>query len=144
MHASSTAEPKPRGENEMTRTLRISMGLLIAAGLFGAGYVVGQNEYRKPTTVIHVVSGKWKEGTPEEEKQKALAGVEQMAREIPGIRNIWLKPLRIQPREYNYLFVIEFADAKAAEVYATHPAHEKWNQHYQTIRQESRSLQATN
>jgi hypothetical protein len=40
--------------------------------------------------------------------------------------------------------VIEFADAKAAEVYATHPAHEKWNEHYQTIREESRSLQATN
>ncbi len=128
----------------MSRMLRISMTALIAAGLFGAGFVAGQNQYGKPGTVVHVVSGKWKEGTPQAEKDKAIAGVEAMARQIPGIKNVWLKPVRIQPREYNYLFVIEFADAKAAEVYASHPAHDQWNQHYQTIREESRSLQATN
>ena len=90
-----------------------------------------------------VLGRHWRDATPEQ-RQAVLDGVEKMAADIPGIKNVWTKSIRVQPRDFNAAFAIEFEDQAAADRYAKHPAHEAWNKIYQPVRAESRSQQVTN
>jgi len=128
----------------MRPKLRIALAVVVAVTLFWGGYAVGQNKFGTPTTIIHVVTIKWKPEAPEAEKQKALEGVKRMAAEIPGIKNVWIKATRVQPRDFADAFAIEFEDRAAADRYAEHAAHETWAKQYLAIREASRSLQVTN
>ncbi|HKZ53645.1 MAG TPA: Dabb family protein [Candidatus Acidoferrales bacterium] len=128
----------------MSRFLRTLFGIATASLVFLAGVAVGQNQYGQPKTVLHVVALKWKADATDEQKQKAIDGIKEMAATIPGIKNIWLKTDRVQPREYSAAFAIEFENRAAADAYAEHPAHEAWYEIYIPIREESRSLQVTN
>jgi len=125
------------------RNLAAALALIV---VFAAGYVVAQvkNKFAAPKTIIHFVSLKWKAGSAEADRQKALEGIKAMAAEIPGIKNVWIKTVRVQPEEYNAVFAIEFESAQAAEVYRDHPAHKEWEKQYLAIREESRSGQASN
>ncbi len=121
--------------------------LLILCGvvaLFWAGVAVGQNKYGTPTSIVHVVTIKWKPEATDADKKKALDGVKEMAAAIPGIKNVWIKATKVQPQDYNEAFVIEFADKAAADRYVDHPAHRAWEKHYFSIRGESTSHQITN
>ena len=127
------------------KRILVCLGLMLVFGLvFLAGVVTGQQTYGMPKTVIHVAKIQWKEDSTGEQRDRAIQGVKEMAATIPGIKNIWLSPDRVQPREFHTAFVIEFENREAADVYAEHPAHDKWNEFYQTIRERSESLQITN
>jgi hypothetical protein len=115
-----------------------------ALALFGAGVLTGARAVQKPKTVIEVVTIKWAADAAPESRRAALEGVERMAAEIPGVRNIWLRTLRVQPRDFMTAFALEFEDLTAAERYARHPAHEAWNKSWLPIIEESRIQQATN
>ena len=128
----------------MNQPVRILMGALALAGVFAAGVAVGQNKYGTPKTIVHLVAIKWKAEAADADKQKAIEGVKTMAGQIQGIRNVWTKTIRVQPQGYNATFAIEFEDQAAADRYADHPAHKEWEKHYLSIREESRSHQATN
>ncbi len=121
-------------------------GFLVAALLlFGAGYAAGgENQFWMPKTVIHISIIKWKEGVSGADKVKAIKGVKKMASLIPGIKNIWIKPARVQPRDFDTAFVIEFKDQAAADLYREHPAHEEWLKIFLPIRETSISPQITN
>jgi hypothetical protein len=132
----------------MNPTLRkFLLGCALVA-VFAAGIVLGQNKFGQPKSVIHVITVKWKADSTAEQRQKAIDGVKQMAAEIPGIKNIWLKTLRVQSplqdKPYDAAIAIEFESEAAAQAYAQHPAHEKWYGVYTPIREESRSHQITN
>lgn len=128
----------------MKRPVQLVAGLLALALVFLAGVAVGKNTYSEPQTVLHVVSLKWKADSTPEQRAYAIAGIRDMAAEVPGIKNIWLKPDRVQPNNYDTAFAIEFESRAAADAYAKHPAHEKWYEVYMPPREESRSLQITN
>jgi hypothetical protein len=128
----------------MMRSFRALVSVLTLGIIFLAGVAVGQQKFGTPKTVLHVVALKWKADATDEQKQKALDGIKEMAATIPGIRNIWLKTDRVQPREYSAAFAIEFESRAAADAYAEHPAHEAWYEIYMPIREESRSYQITN
>ena len=129
----------------MNRTLRIELAVLAGAVLFAAGFVAGQNKFGQPKTVIHVVAVKFKATSTPEQQQKALQGVLDMAGKIPGIKNVWIKSTRVQPRDYSAAFVLEFADRAAADAYAENPLRNNWFEKiYNPIREESRSFQITN
>ena len=128
----------------MNRSLRILIVLMALACVFLAGVAVGQQKYDTPKTVLHVVAGKWKAEATDEQKKAATDGLKTMVGAVPGIKNVWLKTERVQPREYNYVFAIEFESRAAADAYAEHPAHEEWYKVYMPIRDESRSYQMTN
>ncbi len=120
-------------------------GLFLAAvTLFCAGYAAGGNQFWMPKTIIHISIIKWKEGVSEADKAKAMLGVKKMAMQIPGIKNIWLKPVRVQPRDFDTVFVIEFKDQAAADLYREHPAHEEWLKIFLPIRETSISPQISN
>jgi len=123
---------------------KAGLGLTAALALFAAGFLTGANTYGKPKSVIHLVTAKWTADSTPEQRKAAIDGVEKMASEIPGIKSVWLKPVRVQPPDFNVAFAIEFENQAAADRYAKHPAHDAWNKIYLPIREESRSQQVTN
>ncbi|MBM3775283.1 MAG: Dabb family protein [Acidobacteria bacterium] len=128
--------------NNRSRALRIAaLAFLLAAS---TGLRAAENKYGAPGSVIHVVTVQWKQDSTPEQRTAALEGVKKMAAEIPGIKNVWIKATRVQPREYHAAFAIEFESPAAAEAYADHSAHRAWEKIYIPIREESRSQQITN
>jgi antibiotic biosynthesis monooxygenase (ABM) superfamily enzyme len=129
------------------------VSIVAAAAIFSAGMVVGnwhatsvaaQNRFGQPHTVIHFVIYKWKNTTSEDDKEKALAGLKTLAAQIPGVRNIWLKTLRNQIRDFDGVYAIEFASQEAAADYAESPKHEVWRKRWEELRENSLSFQASN
>ncbi len=123
---------------------RLGAALVAAVALFWSGVLLGQNKFGTPGTIIHVSLIKWKAGVSDADKKKALDGVKEMAGQIPGIKNVWIKAVRMQPRDFNDAFVIEFENKAAADRYAEHPVHEKWSKEFLEIRDESISPQISN
>lgn len=126
------------------KIFKAAVVLALAFALFGAGVLTGKSTFHQPSSIIHVVTVKWKADSTPEQQQAALDGVKTMAAEIPGIKNIWIKSTRVQPRDYSAAFAIEFEDKAAAERYVDHPAHKAWQKIYEPIHEESRSQQITN
>ena len=127
-----------------SKIVKAALSLAVAIGVFGAGVLTGKNTFHQPSSIIHVVTVQWTDDSTPAQQQAAIDGVKTMAAEIPGIKNIWIKPIRVQPREYQAAFAIEFENKAAADAYADHAAHKEWEKIYQPIHKESRSQQITN
>jgi hypothetical protein len=132
---------------------QLGLQLALCAALFGAGITVGslrassvagQNKFGQPKTVLHVVVYKFKDATSENERQKALDGIKDLARKIPGVKNVWLKTNRNQIRDFSGVYAVEFASAETAADYAESPAHEAWAKQWEALRENSLSFQVTN
>jgi hypothetical protein len=131
----------------MTRiTGRWSVLALVTAALavLGAGFAAGARAVQKPKTVVQVVTIKWAADAAPDQRRAALEGMEKVASEFPGVRNIWMRTIRVQPRDFMTAFAIEFEDLPSAERFARHPAYELWNKSYLPIIEESRSQQVAN
>jgi hypothetical protein len=115
-----------------------------ALAILGVGAAAGARTYQKPKTVIEVVTIRWAADAAPELRRAALEGLDKMAAEFPGVRNVWLRPLRIQPRDFMSGFAIEFDDQAAAERFAKLPAREAWNKTFLPLIEESRTEQLTN
>jgi hypothetical protein len=109
-----------------------------------ATWLVAQNKFGVPKTIIHVSVIQWKEGVSAADKKQVLDGVKEMAAKIPGIKNVWTKALRVQPEGYHDAFVIEFENQAAADRYAKDPVHDTWTEALGKIREASLSPQITN
>src|SRR5450755_530514 len=96
-----------------TKAAKILGGVLAALCLFAGGYVAGQAKFGQPKTVLHVVELKWRPGVPQMEKDAAMAGIQDMAAKMPGIKNIWIKWDRLEPRDFSAAFAIEFRSREA-------------------------------
>ena len=130
----------------MKKHMRMTLAALVGAALFGGGFAAGQakNRFSQPKTVLQVSLIKWRVGVPDAEKQKAIEGIREMAAQIPGMKTIWLKTDRMQPRDWDAAFAIEFANRDAADDYALSPVHEKWEKTYLLLRENSLSPQVSN
>ncbi|MGH9734597.1 MAG: Dabb family protein [Candidatus Acidiferrales bacterium] len=128
----------------MTNTAKILAAMLCATALFAGGYVAGQNRFGQPKTIIHLVEVKWNPGVTEAQKQEVMAGVKHMATRVPGIENIWVKADRLEPRDFNWAYAIEFRNRDAADAYAESSVHAAWEQRYVPLRFASISVQVTN
>jgi hypothetical protein len=127
-----------------TRAARILGAVLLGLGLFGGGYVAGQAKFGQPKTILHVVEIQWRPGVPQMEKDAAIAGIKDMASKMPGIKNIWIKWDRLEPRDFSAAFAIEFRSREAADAYAESPLHDAWEKEYVPLRAASISIQVTN
>ncbi len=117
---------------------------IVGLVLFGAGVLLGAAAFQKPKTVLELVTIKWSAEAAPELRRAALEGQEKIAGEIPGVRNIWMRTLRVQPRDFMTAFAIEFDDLAAAERFARHPAREAWMKTFLPLIEESRIQQVTN
>jgi hypothetical protein len=126
---------------------RIILGCAVIA-VFVTGLVIGQNKYGQPKSIVHVVTLKWKSDSTPEQRQQAIDGVKTMAARIPGIKNVWLKTIKVQgpsaQMPFDSAFVMEFADEAAFKAYVDHPEHKKWEEIYIPVRESSRTHDITN
>jgi hypothetical protein len=118
-----------------------------------AAMAVGLVAAEKPKSVIHVVTIQWKEGTSEAQIQSAIGGVEAAAKLFPGIKNIWLRPIKVQgqpigdcpaAKAVTHAVVMEFESEDALKKYAGSPAQEAFYKVYLPHRGESRTHDITN
>lgn len=128
----------------MTTAIRIVLVTTLMTLSATATWLVAQNRFGTPKTIIHVSVIQWKEGVSAADKKKVLDGVKEMASKIPGMRNVWTKAIRVQPEGYHDAFVIEFENQAAADRYATDPVHDAWTEAFAKIREASVSPQITN
>ncbi len=122
---------------------RIVAAVAGGLALFGAGIVAGANSVGTPHSVLHIITVQWKAGTTADQKAAAIEGVKKMAGEV-GIKNVWLKTLKVQPAEYGNAIVMEFQDEAAFKKYTDSPAHKDWEKVYLPLREESRTHDVTN
>jgi len=118
--------------------------VVLALGLFASGYVAGQQRFGQPKTILHVVELKWNPAATDADKQRAISGIKDMAARVPGIKNIWIQGERMQPRDFNAAYAIEFRDRAAADAYAESQVHAAWEVQYVPLREASISIQVTN
>ena len=133
----------------MKRTLRNAVAALALAALFVAGYAAGQTHASQPRvgqpkTILAISIVKFRAGVSDADAQRVIDGIPKMAAQIPGIKNVWLKTARIEPRDFDAVFVIEFVNREAADRYAESPIHDAWSRQLQQIRETSISPQVTN
>jgi stress responsive alpha/beta barrel protein len=118
--------------------------VLAAAAIFAAGLLVGANTFNAPSTVLHVITVQWKAESTPEQQNAAIEGVRKMASQVPGIKNVWLKKLKVQPANFNAVFAMEFESKQAFDAYANHPAHKDWEKVYLPAREESQTQDISN
>ena len=128
----------------MKTMIRVALVMALMSVSASATWLVAQNSFGTPKTIIHVSVIKWKEGASAADKKKVLDGVKDMAAKIPGMKNVWTKALRVQPEGYTDAFVIEFENQAAADRYAKDPVHDKWTEELAKVREASLSPQITN
>ena len=127
--------------------MKVKKTVLALAGavtFFAAGLLVGANRFNQPKTLIHVVTIQWNDGTTDTQKQAVYDGVRKMAGEIPGIRSIWTKPIKVQGEGYTGAFAMEFESKEALDAYAKNPAHAEWMKVYSPVHKESTTHDITN
>ncbi len=112
--------------------------------VFGAGLMVGANRFGKPKTILHIVTVKWNATATPAQREAAIKGVEKMAGEVAGIKNIWLDTLKVQGAGYHNVLVMEFENKAAFDAYADNPAHREWEKIYMPVKEESTTHDATN
>ncbi len=98
----------------------------------------------EPATFLHVVTVKWRADSTAQQQQAAIDGVRKMSTEIKGIRNIWIKKVKVQPADYDLTFAMEFESKAAFDAYTTSDAHKAWEKVYLPIREESHTQDITN
>ena len=140
----------------MTRVVKTVLAAVTLVAM-GVGIGLAANRYSKPSTIIHVVTLFYKDGTTEAQKKAVLDGVEKMAGEVPGLRNIWLKGIKAQvsamvkeadgkmvEKRMTDAIVMEFESEAAFKAYDDHPAHRAWELIYTPVRGQSRTTDVTN
>lgn len=140
----------------MSRVMKMALASVTLVAL-GVGIGLAANRYSKPSTIIHVVTLFYKDGTTEAQKKAVLDGVEKMAGEVPGLRNIWLKGIKAQvsamvkeadgkmvEKRMTDAIVMEFESEAAFKAYDDHPAHRAWEKIYTPVRGQSRTTDVTN
>jgi hypothetical protein len=114
--------------------------------VFALGVSLGQNKFGQPKSVLHVITVKWKTDSTPAQRQAALDGVKTMAAKVPGITNVWVKTIKVQPYgpAEGAVIAMEFKDQAAFDAYTNHPAHKEWEGVYLPVREESRTHDVTN
>ena len=126
------------------RLFQITIFVAGALALFGAGMLAGANSFGTPNTVLHIITVQWKADATADQTAAAIEGVKKMAGAVPGIKNVWLKTLKVQPDGYKNVIVMEFQDEAAFKDYTNNPAHKEWESVYLPVREESRTHDVTN
>jgi len=123
---------------------RYAILICAALAILASGILVGQNKFGTPSTVLHIITVQWTPDSTAAQQNAALEAVKTMAAGTPGLKNVWIKKLKVQPAEFHNVIVMEFENKAAFDRYTDAPAHKAWEKTYLPIRQESRTSDVTN
>jgi len=99
---------------------------------------------KRPKTVIHVVTVRWKPGTTPAQIDAALKGAETVADTYKGIVRVWTRGIKVQGTGYTHAIVMEFKDEQALKAYTDSAAQKEWYKLYLPLRDESTTHDITN
>jgi hypothetical protein len=116
----------------------------LALAALASGVLIGANNFNSPPTILHVVVVKWKADSTQQQQQAAIDGIRKMAADVPGMKNVWVKKVKVQPADYNTVFAMEFESKTAFDNYTNNPAHKTWEKLYLPYREESYTQDITN
>ncbi|MCU0241353.1 MAG: Dabb family protein [Vicinamibacteria bacterium] len=122
-------------------SLALALGMAIA---YRAGWAAEKKPVNMPSTIIHHVTLKWKAEVTDAAKQKVMDDLKAILADTPGVKNFWMRSVKVQPKEYSQAFVIEFENEAALKAYASHPQKKAWNEAYYAIREMSINSVTTN
>jgi hypothetical protein len=117
---------------------------VFALAVIAAGLLIGANNFNAPPTILHVITVKWKADSTPQQQQAAIDGIRKMAADIPGLKTIWVKKVKVQPADYNATFAMEFESKAAFDAYTNSPAHKNWEKLYIPFREESHTQDISN
>jgi hypothetical protein len=117
---------------------------VVAFTLLTVGLLIGANTFNAPPTILHVITVKWKADSTPQQQQAAIDAIRKMAADVPGLKNIWVKKIKVQPAEYNATFAMEFESKAAFDAYTNSAAHKAWEKIYLPLREESHTQDITN
>ena len=115
---------------------------LLTVGLLAFATTTGSAQ-TSPTSVIHVVTVKFKPDAKPAQIKAALDGVLALPAKYKRITRVWVKSIKVQG-DKTHAFVMEFADEAALKGYADSPAQKEWYQIYLPIRDASTTFDITN
>lgn len=96
-----------------------------------------------PKTVIHVITIKWKAGATDAQIKAAKQAAVSM--NYPGLKNVWIRPIKKQlPEGFTDIIVMEFESEAALKQYADSPAQKKFYESYMAAREASSTHDITN
>jgi len=104
---------------------------------FFCGWTAARGNLSTPNTIIHHVTLKWKADATDADKEKAMTTLKEIVADTPGVKNMWSRSIKIQPKEYSQTFVIEFESEAALKGYAENPKKKEWDDFYYKIRETS-------
>jgi len=122
----------------MHGNIRLLLGtaLLSLAG-WGAACTMGQQATAQKA-LMHVFAFTPREDATPQDFAAFQRATVAMVGQIPGFRRVWVgklrEPLPVETRIHTWGVAMEFDDAQALEVYATHPAHDAWVKVYERVR----------
>src|SRR5271165_6967518 len=90
---------------------------MLALAAIAAGVLIGANSFNAPPTILHVVVVKWKADSTQPQQQAAIDGIRKMAADVPGMKNVWVKKVKVQPADYDTVFAMEFESKAAFDAY---------------------------
>jgi hypothetical protein len=96
-----------------------------------------------PTSVMHVVTVAWKEGTTPEQIQAALDGAQKISSQFPGVKRVWTRTIKAQGNR-THVIAMEFESEQALKDYAGSDAQKEWYKVYEGIREASTTFDVTN
>jgi hypothetical protein len=131
----------PAHVNEKTAMKKL-ITILLTVGLLGFATVTGFAQ-TAPSSVIHVVTVKFKADAKPDQIKAALDGVLALPAKYKGIIRVWVKAIKVQG-DKTHAFVMEFTDQAALKAYADSPAQKEWYQIYLPIREQSTTFDITN
>lgn len=115
---------------------------LLAA--LAANNAPGANGFNAPPSILHVVVVKWRADSTPQQQQAAIDGIRKMAADVPGLKNIWIRKLKVQPADFSTSFAMEFESKAAFDAYTSSQAHKDWEKLYLPYREESHTQDITN
>jgi hypothetical protein len=125
-------------KNMMRRSL---VAMVVALGLS-----VGSMAAGKPTSVIHVINVKFKADAKPEDVQKAIDGIYTVVGKNKGVKNVWLKPIKVQggAAKFTHCLVMEFVSEAALKAYSGSPEQQEWYKLWEPVRELSNTHDVTN
>jgi hypothetical protein len=134
-----------RGEKSVIlNTIRkAAMALVLVGALLG-----GQAAFAaaKPKSVIHVINVKFKADAKKADIDAAIAGIETIAGKYKGIKNVWLRPIKVQGGAggFTHCLVMEFESEDALKKYTGSPEQLAWYKLWEPVRELSNTHDVTN
>ncbi len=136
-----------RGEKQEKKTMmKTIQNAVLALALVGAILVAPAQAANKPKTVIHVINVKFKADAKPADIDKAIEGIYSIVGKNKGVKNVWLKPIKVQggAAKFTHCLVMEFESEAALKAYSGSPEQLEWYKLWEPVRELSNTHDVTN